>query len=118
MQNNNLSIENYNQDQLNEIKQIDLIWYKNKKIEAIFEVEHSTSIISALRRGSQITDNNVKRYIIIKERGSQRNLLERLTRNPFFKREFDEKQWKVKYYNNVKTEYKNVINNNESSIFI
>ena len=62
--------------------------------------------------------NTNKRYIIIKERGSQRNLLERLTRNPFFKREFDEKQWKVKYYNNVKTEYKNVINNNESSIFI
>jgi DNA modification methylase len=118
MNSNKLEIENYNNEQLSEIKQIDLIWYKNKKIKAIFEVEHSTSIISALRRGSQISDNNIKRYIIIKESGSQRNLLNKLSRNPFFKREFEEKSWEVKYYNNVKSDYKNVINNNESSKFL
>ena len=38
--------------------------------------------------------------------------------NPFFKREFQEKNWEVKYYNNVKNEYKNVINNNESPTLI
>ena len=118
MSHTNIELEGYNDEQLSEIKQIDLIWYKNKKVEAIFEIEHSTSIISALRRGSQISNNNIKRYIIIKESGSQRNLLERLSRNPFFKREFQEKNWEVKYYNNVKNEYKNVINNNESPTLI
>ena len=29
-----------------------------------------------------------------------------------------EKNWEVKYYNNVKNEYKNVINNNESPTLI
>ena len=118
MSHTNIELEGYNDEQLSEIKQIDLIWYKNKKVEAIFEIEHSTSIISALRRGSQISSNNIKRYIIIKESGSQRNLLERLSRNPFFKREFQEKNWEVKYYNNVKNEYKNVINNNEPPTLI
>ena len=118
MSHTNIELEGYNDEQLSEIKQIDLIWYKNKKVEAIFEIEHSTSIISALRRGSQISNNNIKRYIIIKESGSQRNLLERLSKNPFFKREFQEKNWEVKYYNNVKNEYKNVINNNESPTLI
>ena len=59
MSHTNIELEGYNDEQLSEIKQIDLIWYKNKKVEAIFEIEHSTSIISALRRGSQIRNNNI-----------------------------------------------------------
>ena len=114
----NLEIENYSDDQLHEIKNIDLIWYKNKKICAIFEIEHSTSITSALYRGAQINDNTIKRYIIMKQQGSQRTRLNRRLLNPWFTGEFDRAGWVVKYYNDVSKDYKKVITQNGSSKFV
>ena len=113
-----LNIENYSNDQLHEIKNIDLIWYKNKKILAIFEVEHSTSITSALYRGAQISDNSIKRYLIMKKQGSQKNRLNRRLLNPFFSKEFDRAGWQVKSYEDVSKDYKKVINLKSSSGFM
>ncbi len=113
-----MEIENYSDNQLHEIKNIDLIWYKNKKICAIFEIEHSTSITSALYRGAQINDNTIKRYIIMKQQGSQRTRLNRRLLNPWFTSEFDRAGWVVKYYNDVSKDYKKVITQNGSSKFV
>ncbi len=80
------------------IKMIDLILVKNNEIASIIEVENSTSITSALERGSHIQDN-VARLIVIPD--ERRNFLDRKMDEPLFRDYFMRGNWKTSTYSEV-----------------
>jgi SAM-dependent methyltransferase len=56
-------------NQVKRIRSIDVIWHDGKEIKAEFEVEHSTSLVDAIVRGSNIISSDVLRIMVIpKER--------------------------------------------------
>ena len=77
-------------EQLTRIKEIDCIWYKNNKIDTIFEVENSTGITEAFVRASNIP-YKIKRCIVIPE--ERENLLVRKTQEPFIKEQLKKSPW-------------------------
>jgi hypothetical protein len=80
------------------IKMIDLILVKNNEIISIIEVENSTSITSALERGSHI-QNKIARLIVIPD--ERRNFLDRKMNEPLFKDYFMRGNWKTFTYSEV-----------------
>ena len=70
-------------DHQDKIKQIDILWYKDGKIEYEFEIENTTSITEAITRGSYIP-YALKRYIVIPQ--EREKLLEYKIRTTSFKR--------------------------------
>jgi len=79
------------------VEKIDCLWIRNNKIEYAFEVENSTTITSALERGSNLPDRkNTKKMILIpKERAK---LLNRKIKEPMFKDTFILDEWQVAFY--------------------
>jgi len=49
------------------VKEIDVVWFTKTQITHEFEVENTTGIWSAIIRGSNIPDDQVKRFIVIPE---------------------------------------------------
>lgn len=81
---------------------IDLLWIKGKKIEAIFEVESTTSMMSALMRGSNI-DNAVDKFMVLpEEREVQFN--NKMT-SPLFKEHFENENWKIIFFDALRVAY-------------
>jgi hypothetical protein len=58
----------YVPSKLERINLIDVIWHNGDKIVAEFEVEHSTSIVDAIIRGSNIEDSVIRIIVIPEER--------------------------------------------------
>lgn len=84
---------------LDRVKQIDVLWYKDGKINYEFEVENSTAITEAIVRGSNIPHDDIKRIIVIpKER---ENLLIRKISEPIFKDRLSEYKWEFIYYRDL-----------------
>jgi len=79
------------------VEKIDVLWFKDKTINYAFEVENSTTITSALERGSNLPDRkNTKKLILIpKERAK---LLNRKIKEPMFKDTFILDEWQVAFY--------------------
>lgn len=84
---------------LNRVKQIDVIWSKNKRIVCEFEVEHTTAITEAIVRGSNITDEKVKRFIIIPI--EREDFLYRKIEEPILKMHFEKSNWKFIFYDEL-----------------
>lgn len=81
---------------LDRIKHVDVLWYKEGKIHYEFEVENTTAITEAIIRGSNIPHELVKRYIVIpKERES---LLSRKVKEPILKENVEKYNWKFISY--------------------
>lgn len=81
---------------LDRIKQIDILWYKEGKIYYEFEIENTTAITEAIVRGSNIPQDFVKRYIVIpKERES---MLYRKVKEPILKENVEKYNWKFISY--------------------
>ena len=84
------------------IENIDLLWIKNKKIAAIFEVESTTSMMSALMRGSNV-DAAVDKFMIIpEEREAQFN--NKMT-SPLFREHFENENWKIIFFDALRAAY-------------
>lgn len=84
---------------LDRIKQIDVLWYEEGKIKYEFEVENSTAITEAIVRGSNIPHDDIKRLIVIpKER---EKLLYRKLSEPIFKERLEEYKWQFIFYSNL-----------------
>jgi len=79
------------------VKKIDVLWFDDKEIHYAFEVENSTTITSALERGSNLPDRqNTKKMILIpKERAK---LLNRKIKEPMFRDTFILDKWRVAFY--------------------
>lgn len=84
------------------IENIDLLWVKGRKIRAVFEIESTTSMTSALMRGSNV-DKTVDKFMIIpEERETQLN--NKLT-SPLFKDHFENENWKLIYFDTLRIAY-------------
>jgi hypothetical protein len=98
-----LKLVNLSADQLEEIRNIDLIWYKEGKIQQIFEVENSTAMTEALRRASTIPYETKKYMILPDERVNQ---LAKKMRSPMFGQWFEPNKWQVLYYDSLRNNTK------------
>jgi len=84
------------------IENIDLLWIRNRQITAIFEVESTTSMMSALMRGSNV-DNAIDKFMILpEERETQFN--NKMT-SPLFKEHFENENWKVIFFDALRAAY-------------
>jgi hypothetical protein len=84
------------------IENIDLIWIKGKEIKAIFEVESTTTMTSALMRGSNV-DERVNKFMVLPEEreGQFRNKLT----SPLFKNHFENENWQLIYFDTLRNAY-------------
>ncbi|MCL5990778.1 MAG: DNA adenine methylase [Bacteroidetes bacterium] len=74
---------------------IDLLWVKNDKIEYAFEVESTTSMTSALQRGSNI-DKFVNKVMLIPV--DRKKQLYRKMKSPMFSERFEHDNWSIIYF--------------------
>ncbi|MDL1959388.1 MAG: DNA adenine methylase [Deltaproteobacteria bacterium] len=84
------------------IENIDLIWIKGKEIKAIFEVESTTTMTSALMRGSNVYQRVDKFMVLPEEREGQ--LRNKLT-SPLFKDHFENENWQLIYFDTLRDAY-------------
>ncbi|MBU1672817.1 MAG: site-specific DNA-methyltransferase [Actinobacteria bacterium] len=80
------------------VEQIDLLWVAGKEIVAAFEVESTTSIISAVNRGSNI-GADIPKYIVIPE--ERIPLLKRKMRSPLFADGYNSQNWRTLLFGDV-----------------
>ncbi len=84
---------------MDRIKQIDVLWYDEGRIKFEFEVENTTAITEAIVRGSNIPHNTIKRLIIIpKER---EKLLYRKLNEPMLKESLVKDNWEFIFYDDL-----------------
>jgi hypothetical protein len=100
-----LSVIGLLENQMDDLTNVDLVWYKDEQIKKVFEVENTTAMTEALRRVSSIPYYVEKYMVLPDERASQ--LLKKLKSN-MFKEWFEKDKWQVLYYD--------ALQNNEKSL--
>jgi len=86
-------------ENLERIKQIDVLWYREGEIKYEFEVENTTGITEAIVRGSNILTERTKKFIVIpKERQS---FLYRKLQEPLFVQIDKIAKWNFIFYDDV-----------------
>lgn len=85
------------------IKQIDVLWFNPQVITHEFEVEHTTGITEAIRRGANIP-YEVNRLIVIPE--ERINMLLKKLTEPWIKEGIDKYGWKFIFYDELKNFYR------------
>ena len=90
-------------ENLDRIKEIDVLWYNKNEITHEFEVENTTGITEAIVRGSNIPTTKTKRYIVIPE--ERQDFFYRKISEPMLKEKIDEYGWRFIFYDTLKTFY-------------
>ena len=85
------------------IQGIDLLWIKSNRIVSSFEIEFSTSMTSALVRGSNI-DSKVSKYLVIPEERDEQ--FKRKHRSPMFEERFEKDNWNLLFFDSIRHLYK------------
>ncbi len=85
-------------DRLDRVKEIDVLWIKDDKIEYEFEVENTTQITEAIVRGSNIPYFAKKIIVIPDERET---LLKNKFEEPLLKERVEKDNWKIISYNDL-----------------
>ena len=93
-----LMVTGLNQEQLDETINIDLLWYKDGKINTVFEVENTTAMTEALRRVSSLPYLTEKYMDLPDERAGQ---LAKKLKSPMFGQWFEHDKWQVLYYDSL-----------------
>jgi len=91
------------QDNLDRIKEIDVIWCDKERITHEFEVENTTGIIEAIVRGSNIPGVKTKRFIVIPE--ERKDFFYRKISEPMVNEKVYEYGWQFIFYDALKTFY-------------
>lgn len=86
---------------MDRVKQIDVIWYKDGRINYEFEVENTTAITEAIVRGSNIPNEIVKRFIVIPE--ERESFLYKKVEDPILKENVEENKWKFIFYKDLRS---------------
>jgi hypothetical protein len=84
------------------VENIDLLWIRSRQIMAIFEVESTTSMMSALMRGSNV-DNEVDKFMILPEE-REMQFKNKMT-SPLFREHFENENWKVIFFDALRAAY-------------
>lgn len=71
---------------------LDLLWIKNDKIEYAFEVECTTSMTSALQRGSNL-EKSIKKVMLLP--AERMNQLARKMKSPMFSERYEDDNWSI-----------------------
>jgi hypothetical protein len=79
-----------NATNIDDIENIDVLWIRGDNVAAAFEVEATTSMTEALKRGSNI-DASVPKYLVIPE--DREDHLRRKLRSPLFGDRFNQDSW-------------------------
>ncbi|MGX2971798.1 DNA methyltransferase [Helicobacter sp. T3_23-1059] len=79
------------------VSMIDILFIKDKEIHCIFEIENSTSIISALHRAS-VLDKNIAKFIVIPDARINELLAKQ---EPLSKEAFIQNNWKYLLYSDI-----------------
>lgn len=90
-------------ENLERIKQIDVVWYKEGEIKYEFEVENTTGITDAIVRGSNILTKDTRRFIVIPEQ--RQSFLYKKLQEPIFSRIRDISEWNFMFYEDAKNLY-------------
>jgi hypothetical protein len=85
------------------IQGIDLLWIKGDRIISSFEIEFSTSMTSALVRGSNI-DSAVPKYLVIPE--EREDQFKRKHKSPMFAERFEQDNWNLLFFDSIRHVYK------------
>lgn len=85
------------------IQGIDLLWIKGNRIVSSFEIEFSTSMASALVRGSNI-DSNVPKYLVIPEEREEQ--FKRKQKSPMFADRFEKDNWNLLFFDSIRHSHK------------
>ena len=80
-----------NAQNIDVVDDIDILWIKNDRIEYVIEVESTTSMTSALQRGSNV-DNDVPKIMLFPE--DRLGQFERKMKTPMFSERFEGDNWK------------------------
>jgi len=91
------------QENLDRIKEIDVVWYDKNEITHEFEVENTTGITEAIVRGSNIPSAKTKRFIVIPE--ERQDFFHRKISEPMLKEKVYEYGWHFIFYDTLKTFY-------------
>ncbi|MFQ5853164.1 MAG: DNA methyltransferase [Candidatus Binatia bacterium] len=84
-----------NASNLEEVENIDVLWLQGDQVETVFEVEATTSMTEALKRGSNVEASVPKYLVLPQEREDQ--LLRKL-RSPLFGERFQQDSWKCLFF--------------------
>lgn len=90
-------------ENLERIKEIDVVWYDNGDMTHEFEVENTTGITEAIVRGSNIPSTETKRYIVIPE--ERQDFFYRKISEPMLKEKIEEYSWQFIFYDALRTFY-------------
>lgn len=90
-------LQQYNIGQLHRIEMMDVVWIKEEKIEAIFEVENSTNFIEAVSRASNVSSSIPKFMVIPDKRENELNA----QKDKMFVDNFHSNGWKYLTYKQI-----------------
>jgi 16S rRNA G966 N2-methylase RsmD len=108
------TLDGLSSDITNRIKRIDVIWHDGKEIKAEFEVEHSTSLVDAVVRGSNIKDSAVLRIMVVPE--EREDLVYRRFNEPAMEVMTKNMEWKIMTYKTVRNFYNKIRGKNKIEI--
>ncbi|MCK4444498.1 MAG: hypothetical protein KAW09_08140, partial [Thermoplasmata archaeon] len=77
-------------------ERIDVVWHDGQKVRAEFEVEHSTSIVDAIVRGSNIKGADIERVLVIPNQ--REDLVSRRFKEPAMKSIMAKTEWRIITY--------------------
>jgi len=81
---------------LDRVRQIDVLWHDGGRLKYAFEIEHTTAITEAIVRGSNIPDEKVKKFIIIPD--ARESFLFRKLEQPILKESVAQSNWRFIFY--------------------
>ena len=80
---------------LKTVLDMDLLWLKGENVKSAFEVEATTTMTSALLRGSNIP-KDVRKVMVIPE--ARESDFKRKMESPLFREHFDNESWNLAYF--------------------
>jgi hypothetical protein len=95
-----LKLKQNTENQVKRIRSIDVLWYDGNDKIAEFEVEHSTSIVDAIVRGSNIKSTGILRVMVVPE--EREDLVYRRFQEPAMRSMMKDMAWKILTYNALK----------------
>ena len=95
-----LELKQTTENQAKRIRSIDVIWHDGENVVAEFEVEHSTSIVDAIVRGSNIKSTDILRVMVIPE--EREDLVHRRFQEPAMRSMMKNMAWTVMTYKALK----------------
>lgn len=87
---------------LKEVLNMDLLWIKDNIVHFAFEIESTTTMTSALQRGSNLPTSIAKFMVLPEEREADFN---RKMQSPLFNQHFNDDSWNLLFFDKLREAY-------------